>query len=99
MSTTTQTQSFTLATAVNLGSEWTMAEIRTLEVLKAGNMSIKDMAKQLGRSYYSISTKLIDLGLARQNRNVTKPEVAKPVVCPTCFTTISNNGTCGCDIR
>lgn len=99
MSSTTQTQSFSLATAVNLGSEWTMAEIRTLEVLKAGNMSIKDMAKQLGRSYYSISTKLIDLGLARVNRNAAQPEPVKIPACPNCFTVPAANGTCGCDAR
>lgn len=98
MSTTTQTQSFTLATAVNLGSEWTIAETRTLETLKAGNMSIKDMAQQLGRSYYSISTKLIDLGLARTNRN-SAPEPVKVPACPNCFTVPAANGTCGCDAR
>lgn len=99
MSTTAQTQNFSLATAVNLGSEWTIAEIRTLEVLKAGNMSIKDMAAQLGRSYYSISTKLIDLGLARVNRNAAQPEPVKTPVCPNCFTVPANNGTCGCDVK
>ncbi len=96
MSTTTQTQSFTLATAVNLGSEWTMAEISSLETLKASKMSIKDMATTLGRSYYSVSTRLINLGLSKSHKaRNSKPE-AKAPTCYKCFTVMAKNGSCGC---
>lgn len=92
--TTRENQSFTLATAVNLGIEWTNAEIRTLECLKAGNMSIKDIATQLGRSYYSVTNKLLDLGLTHKRANTQTPT---PVtVCSGCFTTPSNSGACLC---
>lgn len=92
--TTRETQSFTLATAVNLGSEWTIAEIRTLECLKAGNMSIKDIATQLGRSYYSVTNQLLKLGLTHARQN--SPKAAPVVKCPTCFTTPSTSGICLC---
>ena len=96
MNTTTKdTQSFTLATAVNLGSEWTLAEIRTLECLKAGNMSIKDIATQLGRSYYSVTNKLLSLGLTHAHRKSNSPKT--PIeVCSSCFTTPSASGVCFC---
>lgn len=90
---TRENQSFTLATAVNLGSEWTLAEIRTLECLKAGNMSIKDIAMQLGRSYYSVTNKLLSLGLTHARANTP----AAPVTtCSLCFTTPSKSGACLC---
>ena len=88
-----EVQSFSLATAVNLNEEWTLAEIRTLECLRAGNMSIKDIAAQLGRSYYSVTNKLSTSGLTTPRNSTPAPKV---VVCPGCFVTPSSSGACHC---
>jgi hypothetical protein len=88
-----EAQGFSLATAINLNEEWTLAEIRTLETLKAGNMPIKDIAKQLGRSYYSVSNKLTTSGLTTP-RNT--PPAPKAQVCGVCFVTPSSSGVCYC---
>ena len=88
-----EAQGFSLATAVNLNEEWTLVEIRTMETLRAAKVSIKDIAKQLGRSYYSVSNKLATSGLTAP-RNT--PPAPKAVVCETCFTTPSNSGACLC---
>lgn len=88
-----EAQSFSLATAVNLNEEWTLAEIRTLESLKASKVSIQDIAKILGRSYYAVSNKLTTLGLTTPRNSAPAP---KAVVCPTCFTTPSSSGACHC---
>ena len=88
-----EAQGFSLATAVNLNEEWTLVEIRTMETLRAAKVSIKDIAKQLGRSYYSVSNKLATSGLTK-TRNT--PPAPKAVVCETCFTTPSNSGACLC---
>jgi hypothetical protein len=90
---TREAQSFSLATAINLNEEWTLAEIRTIETLRAAKVSIKDIAKQLGRSYYAVSNKLVTSGLTTP-RNT--PPAPKAVVCKTCYTTPSNSGACLC---
>jgi DNA-binding CsgD family transcriptional regulator len=88
-------QSFSLETAVNLNEEWTIAEMRTMETLRAGRMSIKDIAKQLGRSYYSVATKLAKVGAVNQHKQSNKPKVILNT-CGTCFTTPSKSGVCLC---
>jgi hypothetical protein len=88
-----QAQGFSLATAVNLNEEWTLVEIRTMETLRAAKVSIKDIAKQLGRSYYSVSNKLATSGLTAP-RNT--PPAPKAVVCQSCFVTPSSSGACHC---
>ena len=88
-----EVQSFSLATAVNLNEEWTLAEIRTLEALRAAKVSIQDIAKKLGRSYYSVTNKLSTSGLTTP-RNT--PPAPKAVVCPACFVTPSSSGACHC---
>jgi hypothetical protein len=90
---TREAQSFSLATAINLNEEWTLAEIRTIETLRAAKVSIKDIAKQLGRSYYAVSNKLVTSGLTTPRNTAPAP---KAVVCQTCFTTPSNSGACLC---
>jgi hypothetical protein len=91
-----QTQSVSLDAAVNTGSEWTIAEIRKMEVMKASGKSIKDIANALGRSYYSVSTKLFNSGLS-SHRATNKPaQTLHPVVCGNCFTIPSKTGTCYC---
>ena len=88
-----EAQSFSLATAVNLNEEWTLAEIRTIETLRAAKVSIKDIAKQLGRSYYAVSNKLATSGLTTP-RNT--PPAPKAQVCGVCFVTPSSSGACHC---
>lgn len=88
-------QSFSLETAVNLNEEWTIAEIRTMETLRAGKMSIKDIAKQLGRSYYSVATKLVNIGAVSHHKQSNKPKVTL-TTCGNCFTTPSRSGVCLC---
>jgi hypothetical protein len=88
-----QAQGFSLATAVNLNEEWTLVEIRTMETLRAAKVSIKDIAKQLGRSYYSVSNKLATSGLTTPRNTPPAPKV---VVCAGCFVTPSSSGACHC---
>jgi hypothetical protein len=88
-----EVQSFSLATAINLNEEWTLTEIRTLESLRAAKVSIQDIAKRLGRSYYSVTNKLSTSGLTTPRNTTPAP---KAVVCQTCYTTPSNSGACLC---
>lgn len=88
-----EAQSFSLATAANFNEEWTLSEIQSLEALRAAKVSIKDIAKKLGRSYYSVTNKLSTSGLSTP-RNTTKP--VQVVVCQGCFTTPSSSGVCYC---
>jgi hypothetical protein len=91
-----QTQSVSLDAAVNTGSEWTMAEIRKMEVMKASGKSIKDIAQALGRSYYSVSTKLVNSGLSSHRVSNNPAQTLHPVVCGNCFTIPAKSGTCLC---
>jgi len=91
-----ETQSRSLEAAVNTGSEWTLAEARELETMKASGKSIKEIAKVLGRSYYSVSTKLINIGATSHHRHSNKPLTPAPVVCGNCFTIPSKSGVCLC---
>ena len=91
-----QTQSQSLEAAVNTGSEWTLAETRQLEVMKASGKSIKEIAKTLGRSYYSVSTKLINIGAVNHHKHSNKSLTPAPVVCGNCFTIPSKYGVCLC---
>jgi hypothetical protein len=91
-----ETQSFSLETAVNTGSEWTNAEVRQLEVMKTSGKSIKDISVALGRSYYSVATKLISIGFV--NHHKKSNELVRPIIstCGNCFTTPSKSGVCLC---
>jgi hypothetical protein len=91
-----QTQSVSLDAAVNTGSEWTLAEIRKMEVMKASGKSIKDIAQALGRSYYSVSTKLVNAGLASHRASNKPAQALHPIVCGNCFTIPSKSGICLC---
>lgn len=91
-----EAQGFSLETAVNTGSEWTLAETRQLELMKASGKRIKDIAKTLGRSYYSVSTKLINIGAVNHHKSSNKILPPAPVVCGSCFTIPSKSGVCLC---
>lgn len=91
-----EAQSFSLQTAVNTGSEWTSSETRQLELMKASGKSIKEISKALGRSYYSVSTKLINIGATSHHRHSNKPLTPASVVCGNCFTIPSKSGVCLC---
>jgi len=91
-----ETQSRSLEAAVNTGSEWTLAEARQLEIMKASGKSIKEIAKALGRSYYSVSTKLVTIGAVNHRKHSNKPLAPAPVVCGACFTIPSKSGVCLC---
>jgi DNA-binding CsgD family transcriptional regulator len=91
-----QTQNLSLEAAVNTGSEWTLAEARQLEIMKASGKSIKEIAKSLGRSYYSVSTKLVNIGAVNHHKHSNKPLNPAPAICGTCFTTPSKSGVCLC---
>jgi len=88
-----QAQGFSLATAVNLNEEWSHTEILRMEALRETQMSISDIAKELGRSYYAVSNKLATSGLTK-TRNT--PPAPKAVVCQSCFVTPSSSGACHC---
>jgi len=91
-----EAQGFSLQTAVNTGSEWTSSETRQLEIMKASGKSIKEIAKTLGRSYYSVSTKLINIGATNHHKSSNKILPPAPVVCGSCFTVPSKSGVCLC---
>ncbi len=91
-----EAQGFSLETAVNIGSEWTLAETRQLELMRASGKSIKEIAKALGRSYYSISTRLINIGAVTHHKKSNKPAPLALVICGKCFTVSSKSGVCLC---
>ena len=90
---TREAQSFSLDTAVRSTMEWTHAETRVLESLRSEGKSTSEIAVLLGRSYYSVSTKLSQLGLthARSNKPTLKIEV-----CGVCFMVPAVTGACAC---
>ena len=48
-------QSFTLSTATNLNEEWSHTEILRMEALRETQMSIRDIAKELGRRWRELT--------------------------------------------
>ena len=92
---TRETQSFTLVTATRANEEWLHSDIRSLETLKGLNKSIREIAVQLNRSYYSVSSKLIELGLANVQKKSNQPK-AEILFCATCHTIPSKTGVCFC---
>ena len=92
---TREAQNFTLATATRTTEEWLHSDIRTLETLKGLGKSLQDIAVSLNRSYYSVSSKLIDLGLVNTHKKSNRPKV-EIAICAVCFTTPSKTGVCFC---
>jgi hypothetical protein len=85
-------QLLTLETATAVGNEWTSAELRSLRELKAANVHVAEIAQQLGRTYYGVSTKLGLLGLVTPNPNrKTKVKITE-VACEDCW--LIHNGDC-----
>jgi DNA-binding CsgD family transcriptional regulator len=89
-----EAQSFSLETATRSTLEWTHAETRVLENMRRDGKSTSEIATLLNRSYYSVSTKLSNLGLTNRRSNSSP---ALPISsCATCFTTFSLSGACSC---
>lgn len=88
-----EAQSFSLDTAVRSTMEWTHAETRVLESFRNEGKSTSEIAALLGRSYYSVSTKLSQLGLTHARSN--KP-AASVEVCSSCFIVPAVTGACAC---
>jgi hypothetical protein len=76
-------QNFTLLTAIAARNEWTIAEVNKLKDMKAAGMSVKDIAVELGRTYYSINTYISVMGLGKPRRN-SKPQ-QKIEACSICY--------------
>jgi hypothetical protein len=93
--TTAQLQISTLTAATATGNIWTSQEIRTLEILKNRNLTISDIATQLHRTYYSVSTKLNSIGFATPHKISNTPKI-KIAICSVCFTTPAKSGLCLC---
>ena len=90
-----EAQNYTLITATKTNEEWTHEEIRKLETLRSLKLSIRDTAAKLNRSYYSVSTKMVQIGLVNSHKksNSKKPSI---VVCGVCFIVPSKTGVCFC---
>jgi hypothetical protein len=63
-------QTVSLNTAVTHGEYWSINDIHELRAMKAAKMSGVQIARALGRTYYSVNTKLSELGMTRKQ---TKP--------------------------
>jgi len=75
-------QNFTLIAAVSAGNEWTIAEINKLKDLRAANVSVKDIAVILGRTFYAVQSFLGTSDMTKVRK--TKP-TPKLEVCPKCY--------------
>lgn len=91
-----ETQNYTLATATRTNEEWTHEEIRKLETLRSLGSSIRDIATKLNRSYYAVSTKMIQVGLSNSHRKSNSATKPNAIVCGVCFTIPSKTGVCFC---
>jgi hypothetical protein len=92
---TREAQNYTLATATRVNEEWLHSDIRSLETLKGLGKSIREIAVELNRSYYAVSSKLIELGLANTHKRSNSPKT-QILICSVCFTTPSKAGVCFC---
>lgn len=92
---TKEAQNFTLVTATRANEEWLHSDLRSLETLKGLGKSIREIAVELNRSYYSVSSKLIELGLANVHKKSNSPKI-EVSICSICFTTPSKTGVCFC---
>jgi hypothetical protein len=90
-----EAQNYTLITATKTNEEWTHEEIRKLETLRALKLSIRDIAVKLNRSYYSVSTKMVQIGLVNSHKK-SNSKKSSIVVCGVCFIVPSKTGVCFC---
>ena len=87
---TAEYQNIALLTAVAAGEYWSHNDISDMRELKKANVSNLEIAQLLGRSYYSVCTKLSLVGLDGDvsvlfgNRNNKKPNNYGEA-CSTCF--------------
>jgi hypothetical protein len=87
-------QTVSLSTAVATGEYWSINDITELRALKAAQISGVEIARALGRTYYSVNTKLIELGLTKKQskpraRRVNNIYTNKLPVCGSCFMVLS----------
>lgn len=82
-------QTHTLTTATKVGNEWTSNELATMRAMKADGASVEEIAIQLGRTYYGVSSKLSLAGLATPR--ATKPAKME-IGCDACW--LIHNGEC-----
>ena len=75
-------QNLSLLTAVAAGNEWTIAEINKLKELREAKVSVADIAKVLGRTFYAVQTYMGANGLTKARQTVPSPKVE---ACPKCF--------------
>lgn len=59
-----QAQESTWRQAERTGSEWTVAELNKLTIMRAAGKSVTECARVLGRTYYAVSTRLQLAGMA-----------------------------------
>lgn len=87
-------QTVSLSTAVATGEYWSINDINDLRAMKAAKMTVVEIARALGRTYYSVSTKLTQLGLTKKQsrtrqRKVNNVYTNKLPVCDKCFLLVS----------
>jgi len=87
-------QTISLSTAVANGEYWSINDINDLRSMKAAKMAAVEIARALGRTYYSVNTKLIELGLTKR-QSKPRARVIKNVytqalpTCDNCFMVLS----------
>jgi len=87
-------QTVSLSTAVANGEYWSINDINDLRSMKAAKMAAVEIARALGRTYYSVNTKLIELGLTKKQskprrKNVRNVYTQQLPVCDSCFLVVS----------
>jgi predicted transcriptional regulator len=84
-------QNLSLITALRAGNEWLSEDMRVLANLKDEGKSIAEIAEILGRTYYSVATKLQATGMVAARQSTRKPKATQPA-CAACF--VIHNGEC-----
>lgn len=87
-------QTVSLSTAVATGEYWSINDVQELRAMKAANMRVVEIARALGRTYYSVGTKLTELGLTKKQSKTRQRKVnnvySNPLpVCDKCFLLVS----------
>jgi hypothetical protein len=87
-------QTISLSTAVASGEYWSINDINELRAMKAAKMTAVEIARALGRTYYSVGTKLTELGLTKKQSKPRQRKVnniySNPLpTCDKCFLLLS----------
>jgi hypothetical protein len=75
-------QAETIVRAEQSGAEWTGRELTVLSEMKAANVPVAQIAAQLQRSYYAVSSKIQVAGLAATRQTAPSAPVE---VCGLCW--------------